>query len=453
MYKDARLRDKDAPSARPAVTIVNGDPALKREVDPLRRFAIKGLPEKFSSHEPANDDSSIGSASPPMGLSRQRSATFGGDENPPKSSAPRLLQKMPSSAFPLKSPPQVRRAPAPAPASTAELDRSLKKKVKINSNDKVGQELIGELLTMISVSEEKEQSEDSKLSPKVLRRQISNKSLTSDPRKPAAKDKEREALKNKINQLLEKPPGSQKDISPPLSKSGPTRMNSARDFFGISKSSSKNDNPVNKSSPALALPPAPKPIKIFGSPLEDIMQAQRSKFAQHHVPFVLPLLTQALINCNGHMTEGIFRVPGKATEISRLKSQLDEWNFEIDTRDAHVLAGALKTWLRELPAPIVPTALYYECLKSIGEVAKSMMVLEKFPPLNKLIICFLTDFLRKFSDPLCEAKTLMGIDNISMVFAPGFMRCPSADPTEMMVNSELEKWFVKNLIEGTKENA
>jgi len=96
--------------------------------------------------------------------------------------------------------------------------------------------------------------------------------------------------------------------------------------------------------------------------------------------------------------------------------------------------------------------LYYECLKSIGEIQSSMLVLDKFPILNKLIICFLADFLRKFSDPVSESKTLMGIDNISMVFAPGFMRCPSADPTEMMVNSELEKWFVKNLIEGTRES-
>jgi hypothetical protein len=44
--------------------------------------------------------------------------------------------------------------------------------------------------------------------------------------------------------------------------------------------------------------------------------------------------------------------------------------------------------------------------------------------------------------------TKMDASNLSMVFAPNFMRCPSKDPLTIMENTRKEMAFVKTLIGG-----
>jgi len=45
-------------------------------------------------------------------------------------------------------------------------------------------------------------------------------------------------------------------------------------------------------------------------------------------------------------------------------------------------------------------------------------------------------------------KTKMSVDNMSMVFAPSFLRNPSSDAHMIMMLVENEKLFLKSLIEG-----
>ena len=40
----------------------------------------------------------------------------------------------------------------------------------------------------------------------------------------------------------------------------------------------------------------------------------------------------------------------------------------------------------------------------------------------------------------------MTADNVAMVFCPNILRCPSADVTVVMYNSQYERVFLKNLI-------
>ena len=44
--------------------------------------------------------------------------------------------------------------------------------------------------------------------------------------------------------------------------------------------------------------------------------------------------------------------------------------------------------------------------------------------------------------------TKMDASNLSMVFAPNFLRCPSSDPAIIMENTRKEMAFVKTLIHG-----
>lgn len=61
------------------------------------------------------------------------------------------------------------------------------------------------------------------------------------------------------------------------------------------------------------------------------------------------------------------------------------------------------------------------------------------------VIEFFAKFLLKLAAAENVSVTKMGLDNLAIVFSPGFLRC--LDPMKMMANSALEGLFVENLIE------
>jgi hypothetical protein len=58
--------------------------------------------------------------------------------------------------------------------------------------------------------------------------------------------------------------------------------------------------------------------------------------------------------------EGIFRLSGGALLIEKMKDQLDRGkSIDFDNvKDCHAVAGLLKSWLRELPEPLMTFSLY-----------------------------------------------------------------------------------------------
>ena len=59
---------------------------------------------------------------------------------------------------------------------------------------------------------------------------------------------------------------------------------------------------------------------------------------------------------------------------------------------------------------------------------------------------FLIHFLQSFIKPDVVNITKMDASNLSMVFAPNFLRCSSKDPVVIMENTRKEMAFVKTLI-------
>jgi hypothetical protein len=48
--------------------------------------------------------------------------------------------------------------------------------------------------------------------------------------------------------------------------------------------------------------------------------------------------------------------------------------------------------------------------------------------------------------PENAAKTMMNNDNLSMVWAPNFLRCPSEDPMIIFNNTKKEMSFIRSLV-------
>jgi len=183
---------------------------------------------------------------------------------------------------------------------------------------------------------------------------------------------------------------------------------------------------------------------VFGVPLEQVMEKQKEKNPELDLPRILVSLVDAVIKMNGLKTEGIFRVPAPAGEVKAVKDLLDEGNFDIITNAADVQTpcALIKLWIRELPQPLIPEQYYEACTESPG---KAMDIFTQLPALNQRIIKYIISFLQQLSKPDIVEATKMNADNLSMVFAPSFLRCPFQDYGKAIAAAEKEKAFVLEL--------
>ena len=114
-------------------------------------------------------------------------------------------------------------------------------------------------------------------------------------------------------------------------------------------------------------------------------------------------------------------------------------------------------WLRELYEPLIPDEFYDECVAA-GEksgcdgTAASMTncvaigVVPRLPGINRDVLTYLVRFLQVFAGAEVAAVTKMDAANLSTVFAPNCLRCPSADPVVILENTRKEMAFVKSLV-------
>lgn len=91
----------------------------------------------------------------------------------------------------------------------------------------------------------------------------------------------------------------------------------------------------------------------------------------------------------------IFRVSADVDEVTVLKSRLDLWELPQDaSTDAHAPASLLKLWYRELYEPLIPDALYNECVNFHDQPEKAIAIVQRLPELNRLVLSYLIRFLQ-----------------------------------------------------------
>jgi len=196
---------------------------------------------------------------------------------------------------------------------------------------------------------------------------------------------------------------------------------------------------------------APFKKQVFGTTLDEIMEVQREMDKKAQLPLVLTTLAQAVLDLEGHLTEGIFRVPGDSGQVTALKIQIENGNYSVeDIRDPHIPGSLLKLWMRELDQPIIPTDLYDTAVEAARseDPENSVALVQKLPKLNRRVVYFVIEYLRKVAQPENVPKTKMSIQNLAMVFAPNFLRCPSVDPSMIFNTQKHQQTFVRHLIEA-----
>ncbi|XP_067212728.1 rho GTPase-activating protein 44-like isoform X3 [Linepithema humile] len=175
---------------------------------------------------------------------------------------------------------------------------------------------------------------------------------------------------------------------------------------------------------------------VYGYPLEEHLRVTNRKIA-----LPIQLCVSALLRL-GIEEEGLFRIAGAASKSRRIKLSLDACCLTLTTaleyKDPHVIAGALKSYLRELPEPLLTYKLYHEWMAA-AKIAHSdtrlralWEVLHKLPPANLENLRFLIKFLAVLTKNQDVNK--MTPQNIAIVIAPNLIWSPQEDSNTMVMN-------------------
>ncbi|XP_011821065.1 PREDICTED: rho GTPase-activating protein 44 isoform X3 [Mandrillus leucophaeus] len=177
----------------------------------------------------------------------------------------------------------------------------------------------------------------------------------------------------------------------------------------------------------------------FGKPLEEHLTISGREIA-----FPIEACVTMLLEC-GMQEEGLFRVAPSASKLKKLKAALDCCVVDVQeySADPHAIAGALKSYLRELPEPLMTFELYDEWIQAsnIQEQDKKLQALwnacEKLPKANHNNIRYLIKFLSKLSE--YQDVNKMTPSNMAIVLGPNLL-WPQAEGniTEMMTTVSLQ---------------
>ncbi|XP_068673991.1 rho GTPase-activating protein 44-like isoform X2 [Montipora foliosa] len=160
---------------------------------------------------------------------------------------------------------------------------------------------------------------------------------------------------------------------------------------------------------------------IYGCPLEDHLRIQEREIAFVIEECVTFLYKEAMD------VQGLFRLAGSAVKIRKLTAEFDAGLVDLGEfeNDVHIVTGALKQYLRELPEPLMTFTLYNDWIQahSIQDNGARLQaywsIVDKMPPLYKANLRYLIKFLGKVSKNSEVNK--MNASNIAIVIAPNII--------------------------------
>ncbi|XP_045571730.1 rho GTPase-activating protein 44 isoform X2 [Salmo salar] len=179
----------------------------------------------------------------------------------------------------------------------------------------------------------------------------------------------------------------------------------------------------------------------YGKALEEHLT-----ISSREIAFPIEACVTMLLEC-GMQEEGLFRVAPSASKLKKLKASLDCGVMDVQeySADPHAIAGALKSYLRELPEPLMTSELYEDWIQAsnIQDMDKRLQALlaacEKLPTDNFNNFRYLIKFLAKLGDYQDSNKMTPG--NMAIVLGPNLLWThsnESGNMTEMMTTVSLQ---------------
>ncbi|KAM9746151.1 rho GTPase-activating protein 17b isoform 3-T5 [Menidia menidia] len=159
----------------------------------------------------------------------------------------------------------------------------------------------------------------------------------------------------------------------------------------------------------------------FGMLLEEHLKRSNREIALPIEACVMMLLE------TGMKEEGLFRIAAGASKLKKLKAALDCSTSQLEEfySDPHAVAGALKSYLRELPEPLMTFSLYDEWIQAsnVSDPDKRLQALwvtcDRLPKTHKANFRYLVKFLAKLAQDSDINK--MTPSNIAIVLGPNLL--------------------------------
>ncbi|XP_040012592.1 rho GTPase-activating protein 17b isoform X3 [Xiphias gladius] len=159
----------------------------------------------------------------------------------------------------------------------------------------------------------------------------------------------------------------------------------------------------------------------FGTALEEHLKRSNREIALPIEACVMMLLE------TGMKEEGLFRIAAGASKLKKLKAALDCSTSQLEEfySDPHAVAGALKSYLRELPEPLMTFGLYDEWLQAsnVSDPDKRLQALwvtcDRLPKTHRANLRYLVKFLAKLAQDSEVNK--MTPSNIAIVLGPNLL--------------------------------
>nr|XP_039273939.1 rho GTPase-activating protein 24-like [Styela clava] len=225
---------------------------------------------------------------------------------------------------------------------------------------------------------------------------------------------------------------------------------------------------------------------IFGQELMRTIQYEEEVDSRSHngmktkkeAPYIIIKCCEFIRQSGGFYEEGLFRLPGQANEVKELQDSFDMGerpDFDKST-DVHTVTSLMKSFLRELPEPLVPFNLYsplidaakvvnpgsqsavrrtnFTSVKDVEEpnVLKCRDViksnLQMLPKANFDLLRYLCRFLDEVQQH--SERNKMDVANLALMFGPNIMRAEKEDPMAMMSDSTYVQYIMSEFIQNHK---
>ncbi|XP_064544461.1 rho GTPase-activating protein 68F isoform X1 [Drosophila montana] len=185
------------------------------------------------------------------------------------------------------------------------------------------------------------------------------------------------------------------------------------------------DDKLNPSRGRVSQPATPngRPTMQFGVTLKFIVMHSP---CLNSIPPIVRKCVDSLSITGVIDTEGIFRRSGNHAEIMALKERVNRGeDVDLSSVNVHVIAGLLKSFLRDLAEPLLTFELYDDVTKFLDwpkeERSRNVtqLIREKLPEENYELFKYIVDFLVRVVD--CADLNKMTSSNLAIVFGPNFL--------------------------------
>ncbi|KAL7060615.1 hypothetical protein AAHC03_09950 [Spirometra sp. Aus1] len=180
--------------------------------------------------------------------------------------------------------------------------------------------------------------------------------------------------------------------------------------------------------------------------------------AEHRtVPLVLEKCITELERRGGLNFEGVFRVPGSHEVVEAFRIALDKDCEGVDLSekrcpDPNTITSLIKSFLRQLPIPLITYETYPEFIEAVrnDELSEEERLhllretIQRLPPAHYHSLRYLMGHLNRVAQN--HRMNMMTSENLAIVFTPSLMSSSFTDPTSCLEGAKFEQAVVERMI-------